>query len=402
MNKYLKYQNYFDWAATTFCEDEVVNSMAPYWQDIFGNSSSRNHSFGWQAEEAVENARNKIAELMNGNPDEIIFTSGATEANNLAIKGYAEYNIQKNQKILSIATEHKCVIESLRYLRSSGYNVVFLPVQPDGLVDLNLLSDELKEAAFLSISYVNNETGVVQNMEAISKLCKENNVVFHTDATQAIGKFKINARLFDLISFSSHKIYGPKGIGALFVGKNPRIRLKAMLSGGGQERGLKSGTMPVPLCVGFAKAFEIADACIEKDWENAKKFHDEVLNFVQKEIKEIYLNGSASSKIPHILNLSIPYVEGESLMMKLNEFALSSGSACTSKSLEPSHVISAMHPEEKDLAHSSLRICFGRYTKNVDALCQALKKHIEDLRNLSPLYEMALKGIDLKSIKWKK
>lgn len=395
---------YFDYAATTYCEDSVIKAMEPYWNLKFGNAHSRSHAYGWAAEEGVEKARKQIAKLINANEDEIIFTSGATESNNLAIKGYVNgIGYKKGKKLLTLITEHKCVIETMRFLKRSGYEVEFLPVLENGLLDLNVLNEHIKDAQFLSISYVNNETGVIQDIPAISKICRQNNVVLHVDAAQAFGKIQINAREVDLLSISAHKIYGPKGVGALFVSKLPRIRIASLFNGGGQERNLRSGTIPVPLCVGFGVAAEIAMQKMEMDFQNAQKFSAMIINEFVKNEEEIYINGSIDSKIPHILNLSIPYVEGESLIMRMKEFAVASGSACTSKSLEPSHVISAMHVKNKYLAHSSLRICFGRATfeEDINELIIALKKNIKELRELSPLWSMFKKGIDLDSIKWK-
>ncbi len=394
---------YFDYAATTMCDAQVLEAMRPYWDVDFGNPHSRSHEFGWKAEKAIEDARKQIADLINANPDEIIFTSGATESNNIAIKGFAiGPSMIKGKKIISIVSEHKCVIESVRSLSRMGIEIVFLPIQADGLLDLELLEKELPNAALVSISYVNNETGVVQNIPEISRMCRAAKVFLHVDAAQAFGKIPIDARMVDLMSISAHKIYGPKGIGALFVSKNPRIRLGNFISGGGQERGIRSGTLPTPLCVGFGMAAKIAQEKMDEDLKRAQKFHARIVDQVVKEMSEIYVNGSLDHKIPHILNLSVPFVEGESLLMRLQDFALASGSACTSKSLEPSHVISAMNPESKDLAHSSVRICFGRMTvdEEVDDLISQLKKHVSELRELSPLWAMFQKGIDLKSINW--
>lgn len=395
---------YFDYAATTPCSDAVLEAMKPYWQEVFGNSNSRSHEFGWKAEDGLEEARKNVAKAINAEPDEIIFTSGATEANNLAIKGFAFGPMinDSKKKIISISTEHKCVIESLRYLRTKGFEIVFLPVDSNGLVDLKELESHLESSSLVSISYVNNETGVIQDMDSISKLCRKYDVVLHTDAVQALGKVPIDARKFDLISLSGHKIYGPKGIGVLFVSKKPRIRLASLFSGGGQERAIRSGTQPVVLCVGFGAACKEAIERMEEENKKAKIFHDLLYNEIVKGVESVYLNGEIDHKIYQTININVPFVEGESLMMRLCDFALASGSACTSKSLEPSHVIKAMHPEDVDLAHSSLRICFGRDTKleDVEKLIIALKKHIVELRELSPLWSMHKKGIDLKSIKW--
>jgi cysteine desulfurase len=392
-------RNFFDYAATTPCANEVVRAMRPFWQSNFGNSNSRNHKYGWVAESALETARAQIANLINANANEIIFTSGATESNNLAIKGFLQH-VTGQKKIISCVTEHKCVIETLRSLREGGVEVILLPVNSEGLLDLDLLRFHLPGSSLVTIAYVNNETGVMQNMSEISALCRAAGVALHTDAAQAFGKIPIDARQFDLISISAHKIYGPKGIGALFVSKKPRIRLTPLFHGGGQERGMRSGTQPVPLCVGFGAAAELASQYMQTDWDRAVAFSDLIKSHIVDNIENISINGS--NRIPHILNLNIPCIEGESLMARLHRFALASGSACTSKSLEPSHVISAMHPEEVALANSSLRICFGRYTTNEDIhrLINALKKNIHELRAISPLWDMHKQGIDLKTIKW--
>ena len=395
---------YLDYASTTYCDERVLDAMHPYWNVMFGNPHSRSHKFGWESENAIEVARKQIANLINVNADEIIFTSGATESNNLAIKGFVNGpNYIKGKKILSVLTEHKCVIETVRSCARDGILVEFLSVNNDGLIDLNELEKKLENCALFSISYINNETGVVQDIAKISEICRKNKVFLHVDAAQAFGKIEIDARLVDMLSISGHKIYGPKGIGALFVSKKPtRVRLKELISGGGQERGMRSGTLPTPLCVGLGKAAFIAKEEMHRDYEKFQKFHQMIVSQVVDSMEELYINGSVSNKIPNILNLSIPYVEGESMMMRMSEFALASGSACTSKSLEPSHVISSMHPENKDLAHSSLRISFGRKTtqEEIEKLIIALKKNIIELRELSPLWKMFKAGVDLSKIHW--
>lgn len=397
-------QKYFDYAATTPCAKEVVEAMSKYWEVAFGNPHSRSHSFGWEAENAIEEARKSIAELINADPKEMIFTSGATESNNLAIKGFANGPMGGKKKIISCTTEHKCVIESLRYLKNQGFEIVYLPVNEGGLIDLNRLEAEIDEAMLVSISFVNNETGVMQPIEKIGQLCRDRGVFFHVDAAQAFGKVKIDVKeqKIDMLSISGHKIYGPMGIGALFVSRNPRVRLANLLSGGGQERGMRSGTLPTPLCVGFGEAAKIASKNMEHDYKKASAFHEAVYKDLILGMDEIYLNGSKESKIPHIMNISIPFVEGESMMMRMRDFALASGSACTSKSLEPSHVIRAMYPGDQDLAHSSIRVCFGRLTtkEEVGSLIEAFKKNIKDLRAMSPLWDMKKRGIDLKTIVW--
>lgn len=398
-------QKYFDYAATTPCHPDVVTAMQPYWNRVFGNPNSRSHKFGWEAESAIEEARNIIANVINAQSNEIVFTSGATEANNLAIKGFVESPSYNGKTIACFIIEHKCLIETFRYLKEyKNIPIDFIPVLPSGLVNMEYLLQNIQNYALVSVGYVNNETGVKQNISIISKLCREYGVKLHTDAAQAFGKIPIDAREVDLMSISAHKIYGPKGIGALYVSKNPRVRIKALLHGGGQENNLRSGTLSTPLCVGFGKATAIAIENMQKNSEKYKVFHHFLIENIVKTIPEISVNGTLESKLPNILNLSIPYVEGESLMMRLNKFALSSGSACASKTLEPSYVISAMNPETSELAHSSLRISFGIYNtmEAVQELAHDLKKHIFELRELSPLWSMVKKGKDLKSIKWQK
>ncbi|WP_342261936.1 cysteine desulfurase family protein [Alphaproteobacteria bacterium endosymbiont of Tiliacea citrago] len=396
---------YFDYAATTPCHEDVIKEMNKYWNENFGNPDSRSHEYGWKAEEAVENAKKIIATALKVEASEIYFTSGATEANNLAIKGFVNGISYNNKKIACLVTEHKCLIETLRDLnKTQQIPIDFIPVNSDGLINWEYFLNNIKEYSLVSIGYVNNETGVKQDISQIAKICRENNVKIHTDCAQAFGKIDINAREVDLLSISGHKIYGPKGIGVLFISKKPRVRIKAMMSGGGQQNNIRSGTIPTPLCVGMAKATEI---CLSKMNKNTSKFNDFQSFLIENLTKNdafISINGSLEHKIPHILNLNIPYIEGESLIMRLKNFALSSGSACTSKSLEPSYVISAMHPEERELAHSSLRISFGIYTTfdDVKELLTALQKHIKELRELSPLWHMKKKNIDLQSIKWKK
>lgn len=398
-------EKYFDYAATTPCRNEVVDEMNRYWNIDFGNADSRSHEFGWIAENAIEKARKIVAYIIGALPSEIIFTSGATEANNLAIKGFVEGPSYNQKTVASLVTEHKCVIETLRYLNQSrNIPIDFIPVKTDGLINMDYLRKNIENYSLISIGYVNNETGVIQNIPEISELCRKNNVKLHTDCAQAFCKVNVNAREVDLLSISGHKIYGPKGVGVLFVSKTPRIRIKALMHGGGQEKNLRSGTMATPLCVGLGKAAEL---CYKEMIENTNKFlsfQEYIVANIVKQMPEVSINGCLESKVPNILNLSIPYVEGESLMMRLKDFALSSGSACTSKSLEPSYVISAMNPDAKELAHSSLRISFGRYTtmEDVITLTSELKKHIAELRELSPLWSMVQKGIDLKSISWMK
>lgn len=396
---------YFDYASTTPCSIEVISEMQKYWENEFGNSNSRTHVFGWNAEAAIEKSREIIANALSVLPSEIVFTSGATEANNLALKGYARGASYNGKKIAALVTEHKCIIESLRDLnQTENIQIDFIPVKNDGLIDMEYLKNNINQYSLISVSYVNNETGVIQDIPAISKICRENKVKLHTDAAQAFGKIPINARDVDLLSLSGHKIYGPKGVGALYISKTPRIRIKALIHGGGQEHNIRSGTLPTPLCVGLGKAAEI---CMNKMNERAEKYRQYeqyICENVVKKIPHVSINGAVDSKVANILNLSIPYVEGESLLMRLNQFALSSGSACTSKSLEPSYVITAMHPDEKELAHSSLRISFGVQTtmEDVKELAEQIIFHVSELRDLSPLWHMVQNGINLKTIIWKK
>lgn len=393
---------YFDYASTTPCDLRVMNEMNEYNLNYFGNASSRNHKFGWDAEKGVENARKIIADFLKVNTNEIFFTSGATESVNLAIQGFVKGPSFNGKKIGTLVTEHKCTIETLRYLSRIGYNVEFFKVNSNGLIDLEYLNSHISEFSLISISYVNNETGVMQDINAISKICRDNAVFLHIDAAQAYGKIEIDARKYDLMSISGHKIYGPKGIGVLFISKHPRVRIQPLFYGGGQETNIRSGTLASPLCVGLGKATQIAKIELENDYRNAKLFQERIISEFVNDETEIKLNGSIDSKLPHIINLTIPYIEGESLMMKLSQFALSSGSACTSKTLEPSYVISAMHPDQVELAHSSLRICYGRGVTDfmIEKLICDLKSSISDLRKLSPLWSMKCNGVDLNNIKW--
>lgn len=395
---------YLDNQATTPCDPRVFEAMAPFFISEYGNPHSRNHAFGWNAEEAVETARGQVAGIINADPKEIIFTSGATESNNLAIKGAAHFYKDKKNHIVTCATEHKCVLESCRQLQQEGFEVTYLPVQPNGLVDLDQLRAALTERTLLvSIMAVHNEIGVIQPLAEIGKICRENNVLFHTDAAQAVGKIPLDveAMHIDMLSISGHKIYGPKGIGALYVRRKPRVRLKALISGGGQERGMRSGTLPTPLCVGLGKACALAGQERAEEEKRLWKLNQKLYKGITSQLSDVYLNGEGANRIPGNLNLSFAYVEGESLIMGMKELSVSSGSACTSSSLEPSYVLRALGVTE-DLAHTSIRFGLGRFTteEEIDFAVHRVVASVERLRAMSPLWEMAQEGIDLQSIGW--
>ena len=393
-----------DYQATTPMDPRVFEAMQPYFFEKFGNPHSRTHKFGWEAEEAIEDARIAISKVINADPTEIIFTSGATEANNLALKGVMHfYKDQGKNHLITAITEHKCILESCRALEQEGFKITYLPVDSDGLISL----DDLKAAitpttGLVSIMAMNNEIGVIQPLQAIGEICRANKIFFHTDAAQAFGKIPLNVKdmSIDLMSISGHKIYGPKGVGALYVGKKPRVRLKSLLSGGGQERGMRSGTLPTPLIVGLAEAAKIAHAEMQADYDWIQKLGNKFLQ-TMLDIPEVYLNGSKNQRYPGCINLSFAHVEGESLIGGLENIAVSSGSACTSSSLEPSYVIRALGKDE-DLAHTSIRFGIGRFTKEeeIASVIQQLKTTVERLRDMSPLWEMFQQGIDLKSIQW--
>ena len=396
---------YLDYQATTPTDKRVLDAMLPYFTEKFGNAHSRNHRYGWDAENAIEFARQQISNSIHAaSSKEIIFTSGATESNNLAIKGVMRFYAKKNPHMITVVTEHKCVLDSARHLEQEGYQVTYLRVQKNGLIDLNELQNAIKkETVLVSIMGVNNEIGVIQPLKEIGSICRSKKIFFHTDCAQALGKIPLDVEEMniDLMSLSGHKMYGPKGIGALYVRRRPRVRLLAQINGGGQERGMRSGTLPTPLIVGFGKACEIAYEERETEISAIKVLHDYTLNKFRNRLQDIYLNGDEEKRIPGNLNISFAYVEGESLLMDIKNIAVSSGSACTSASLEPSYVLHALGVAE-ELAHTSLRIGIGRYTTQfeldqaIDAICTA----VERLRAMSPLWEMAKEGIDLKSIEW--
>ena len=397
-------QVHLDYQATTPCDPRVVDKMLPYFTQHFGNPHSRNHSYGWKAEEAIEHARAQIADLINADPREIIFTSGATESNNIAIKGVADFHKSKKNHIITCVTEHKCVLDSCRHLEERGFHVTYLPVQANGLIDLNLLKGAIMDQTMMvSIMMVNNEIGVIQPVAEIGKICRESGVYFHTDAAQAVGKLPIDveAMNIDLLSISGHKIYGPKGIGALFVRRKPRVRLNAIITGGGQERGMRSGTLPTPLCIGLGEACAIAKAEMQAENQRIKNLFDRLYRGLSENLEEIYVNGDFDQRLPGNLNISFAYVEGEGLMMGIKDLAVSSGSACTSASLEPSYVLRALGVEE-ELAHTSLRLGIGRFTTEaeVDQAIASITTAVNKLRAMSPLWDMAQEGIDIKSIQW--
>jgi cysteine desulfurase len=403
----LQFPIYLDNHATTRMDPRVLDAMLPYFTESFGNAASRNHSFGWVAEEGVEKGRKQLADLIGASAKEIIITSGATESNNLAIKGAAEMYAQKGNHIITAATEHKAVLDTCKRLEKRGCRVTYLPVQQDGLVDLDQLRDAITDKTILvSIMYGNNEIGTIQPIREIGKICHEKNVLFHTDGTQAAGKIPVNvlADNIDLMSFSGHKMYGPKGVGALYVRrKNPRVQLTAQMDGGGHERGFRSGTLNVPGIVGFGKAAELCRLEMNAEIAHASGLRDRLKDKLLAELDESYINGTMEHRLPHNLNISFAYVEGESLLMGINDIAVSSGSACTSATLEPSYVLKALGAgDDLDLAHSSIRFGVGRFNteEEIDYTANKVIEVVRKLRELSPLYEMAKEGIDLTKVEW--
>jgi cysteine desulfurase len=396
---------YLDYAATCPVDPRVVQVMLPYFTESFGNAASRTHAFGWTAEEAVERARDEIANTIEADGKEIVWTSGATEANNLAIKGVAEYNAEQGNHIITLVTEHKAVLDTCKYLERHGCTVTYLPVDANGLVTVEQIEAAITDKTVLvSVMFANNETGVIQPVAAIGALCRRKKVLFHTDATQAFGKVPIDveAMSIDLMSLSAHKIYGPKGIGALYVRRRkPRVRLAPQIHGGGHERGNRSGTLNVPGIVGFGEAARLAREDMPEESKRIAGLRDYMRDRIMKEIEHTHLNGSREHMLPGHLNISFSYIEGESLLMALKDVALSSGSACTSASLEPSYVLRAMGLDD-ELAHSSLRMTIGRFTtkEQLDFVVDLLRRHVARLREMSPLWEMVQEGIDLHSIQW--
>jgi len=396
---------YLDYSATTPVDPRVADEMCRYLKPdgIFGNPASRSHAFGWAAEEAVERARQEVADLVNADPKEIVWTSGATESDNLAIKGAAHFYNKRGKHIITLKTEHKAVLDTCRQLEREGYEVTYLDPEPSGLLDLDKFRDAIREDTIIaSIMHVNNEIGVIQDIKAIGEICRENKVIFHVDAAQSPGKVPIDLQEMpvDLMSFSAHKIYGPKGVGALYVRRKPRVRIEAQMHGGGHERGMRSGTLPTHQIVGMGMAFRLAREEMAKDNERLIELRNRLWDGL-KDMEEVYLNGDLDQRIAGNLNISFNYVEGESLMMALKDMAVSSGSACTSASLEPSYVLRALGRDD-ELAHSSIRFSIGRFTtpEEIDYVIKQTREQVERLRELSPLWDMYKEGIDLKSIEW--
>lgn len=402
----MKFPIYLDYHATSPVDPRVLEVMLPYFTEKFGNAASRNHAFGWEAEEAVENARKQIARLIHADSKEIVFTSGATESNNLALKGVTEMYHEKGDHIITSATEHRAILDTAKTLEAKrGLKVTYLPVDKFGMVNPEDVRNAITDKTVLiSIMFANNEIGTINPIKEIGKIAKEKGVLFHCDATQGVGKVPVNVQEMgiDLMSFSAHKIYGPKGIGALYVRKkNPRVRIAAQMDGGGHERGMRSGTLAVPLIVGFGKACELCEQEMVAEGTRLAAMRDHLYATITKAMEDVYLNGHPTQRLPNNLNLSFAYVEGESLLMGVKEIALSSGSACTSATLEPSYVLRALGIGS-ELAHSSIRFGLGRFTKSeeVDYAAKRIIETVNKLREMSPLYEMAKEGIDLKSVQW--
>jgi cysteine desulfurase len=394
---------YMDYGATTPVDPRVVDKMIPWLREHFGNPASRSHAWGWEAEEAVENARAQVAALVGADPREIVWTSGATESNNLALKGAAHFYASRGKHIVTVKTEHKAVLDTVRELERQGFEATYLDVQSNGLLDLDRLRDALrKDTVLVSVMMVNNEIGVIQDIAAIGAMCRERGIVLHVDAAQATGKVAIDLQTLpvDLMSLASHKSYGPKGIGALYVRRKPRVRLEAQMHGGGHERGMRSGTLPTHQCVGMGEAFAIAKAEMGTEIERIRMLQQRLLAGISK-IEQVFVNGDLERRVPHNLNASFNFVEGESLIMGIKGLAVSSGSACTSASLEPSYVLRALGRSD-ELAHSSLRMTLGRFTTvdEVDAAVAMLQDRVAKLRELSPLWEMYQDGVDLSTIQW--
>ena len=394
---------YMDYGATTPVDPRVVDAMVPWLREHFGNPASRSHAWGWEAEEAVETARGHVAALIGADPREIVWTSGATESNNLAIKGAAHFYQSKGKHLITVKTEHKAVLDTMRELERQGFEVTYLDVQEDGLLDLDALKAAIRpDTVLLSVMFVNNEIGVIQDMAAIGAICREKGVILHVDAAQATGKVEIDLQTLpvDLMSLASHKTYGPKGIGALYVRRKPRVRLEAQMHGGGHERGMRSGTLPTHQCVGMGEAFRIAKEEMAQDLAKARALQKRLIDGL-KDLEQVFFNGDLVQRVPHNLNVSFNYVEGESLIMGIKGLAVSSGSACTSASLEPSYVLRALGRSD-ELAHSSLRITVGRFTteEEIDYAIATIRQNVDKLRELSPLWEMYKDGVDLSTIQW--
>ncbi|PRQ48321.1 putative sulfurtransferase [Rosa chinensis] len=395
---------YLDMQATSPVDPRVVDAMLPYYLTRYGNPHSRTHMYGWESDSAVEAARAQVADLIGASPKEIVFTSGATECNNISVKGVMHFYKDKKRHVITTQTEHKCVLDSCRHLQQEGFDITYLPVKPDGLIDLDQLRAAIRpDTGLVSVMAVNNEIGVIQPMEEIGEICKEFKIPFHTDAAQALGKIPIDVDKWNvsLMSLSGHKVYGPKGVGALYMRRRPRIRVEPQMNGGGQERGIRSGTVPTPLVVGMGTACEIAKKEMEYDQKRISQLQERMLSGIREQLDEVVVNGSIERRYPGNLNLSFAYVEGESLLMGLKEVAVSSGSACTSASLEPSYVLRALGVDE-DMAHTSIRFGIGRFTteEEIDRAVQLTVQQVKKLRELSPLYEMVKEGINIKDIQW--
>jgi len=394
---------YLDYGATNPCDPRVVDAIVPWLREHFGNPASRSHAWGWEAEAAVEKAREYVAELIGADPREIVWTSGATESNNLAIKGAAHFYKSRGKHLITVKTEHKAVLDTMRELERQGFEVTYLDVQADGLLNMDALKAAIRpDTILISVMFVNNEIGVIQDVTAIGNLCREKGIIFHVDAAQATGKVEIDMTQLpiDLMSLASHKTYGPKGIGALYVRRKPRIRLEAQMHGGGHERGMRSGTLPTHQCVGMGEAFRIAKLEMAQDNAKARALHDRLIAGLS-DMEQVFLNGHATQRVPQNINISFNYVEGESLIMGIKGLAVSSGSACTSASLEPSYVLRALGRSD-ELAHSSLRMTIGRWTteEEIDYAIKTIRENVAKLRDLSPLWEMYKDGIDLSTIQW--
>jgi len=399
----MKLPIYLDYSATTPVDPRVVDAMIPWLRDHFGNPASRSHAFGWEAEKAVEEARANVAALVNCDPRELIWTSGATEAINLAVKGAAHFYKEKGKHLVTVKTEHKATLDTMRELEREGFEVTYLDVAPDGLLDLAKLEAALrKDTILVSVMYVNNEIGVIQDIPAIGEMMRSRGIIFHVDAAQATGKVVVDLEKLkvDLMSFSAHKTYGPKGIGALFVRRKPRVRLEAQMHGGGHERGLRSGTLPTHQIVGMGEAFRLAREEMATENERIRMLRDRLWAGLSQ-MEQVYLNGDLEQRVPHNLNVSFNFVEGESLIMAIKDIAVSSGSACTSASLEPSYVLRALGRSD-ELAHSSIRFTVGRFTtqEEVDYTVNLVSRQVARLREMSPLWEMYKDGIDLNSVQW--
>jgi cysteine desulfurase len=394
---------YLDYGATTPCDPRVVDAMIPWLREHFGNAASRSHAWGWEAEEAIEKARTQVAELINADPREIVWTSGATESNNLALKGAAHFYKSRGKHLITVKTEHTAILDTMRELERQGFEVTYLDVQEDGLLNMDALKAAIRpDTILISVMFVNNEIGVIQDIPAIGALCREKGIIFHVDAAQATGKVVIDMATLpvDLMSLASHKTYGPKGIGALYVRRKPRVRLEAQMHGGGHERGMRSGTLPTHQIVGMGEAFRLAKLEMAQDNAKARALHDRLINGL-KDVEQVFLNGHATKRVPHNINMSFNFVEGESLIMGIKGLAVSSGSACTSASLEPSYVLRALGRSD-ELAHSSLRMTVGRWSteEEIDFAIETIRTNVHKLRELSPLWEMYQDGIDLSTIQW--